>query len=500
MKVAFYTLGCKVNQYDTQMMRDRLEEYGYKTVSFDEEADVYIVNTCTVTQISDKKSRQMISRAKRNHPNSILVVCGCFSQVFPEEASLLEGVDIVLGTANRKNVSAYIKEFMDEKKQIIAVDNSKTIDDEEIRSFGEKNRAIIKIEDGCENFCSYCLIPYARGKIRSKKLDVIQEEVKNLIRRGFKEIVLTGIHLASYGKDFGKKCLEKAIVGVAEVPGVQRIRLGSLEPRIITPEFVEAIKDLPALCHHFHLSLQSGCDRTLKAMNRHYTTQEYRDAVNLLRETFDDCSITTDVIAGFPGETEADFAESLAFVESIGFAKIHLFPYSIRKGTKASKMDGQLTKEVKSARVKIMEQIEEASRLAFWKNMIGTIQNVLPEEMKDGWMHGFSENYCPVRYNGKSTNYIHRVKILDVDADGLIGEITKAKPKKELLNVQKLRKLYKKTQCEICEIIDYPLPLYRAFESGRFILPEEKLIALCEYFNVSREYLCEGIRDIQPDF
>ncbi len=497
MKVAFYTLGCKVNQYDTQMMRDRMEAIGFKTVPFEEEADVYVVNTCTVTQISDKKSRQMISRAKRKYPKSILVVCGCFSQVFPKEAALLEGVDIVLGTANRKNISRYIKQFMDDKKQVIAVDNTEPIDDEEIKGFGEKNRAIIKIEDGCENFCSYCLIPYARGRIRSKPIDVIREEVKRLVTRGYKEFVLTGIHLASYGKDFGNKCLEEAIITVATLPAVQRVRLGSLEPRIITPDFVDAIKDLPTLCHHFHLSLQSGCDKTLKAMNRHYTADEYKKAVKLLRSVFPDCSVTTDMIVGFPGETDEDFKESLTFAKKIGFAKIHIFPYSARKGTRAAQMEDQLTKEIKTARAKRLERVEKASRLAYWKNMIGTVQRVLPEELKDGYMHGFSQNYCPVRWEGKPSSYVQTIQITDVDENGLIGKKVTVTVKRELKNIQKLRKLYKKTQSEMADIIDYPLPLYRGFEDGRYLLPEVKLRELCEYFNVSREYLCKGIENKQ---
>lgn len=422
MKAAFYTLGCKVNQYDTQVMRDRLEAVGYETVPFDREADLYVINTCTVTQISDKKSRQMISRAKRNHPESILVVCGCFSQVAPKTVAALEGVDIVLGTSNRKNILFYVEQFQKAGTQIIEVDNCDGLELEEIHSFGEKNRAVLKIEDGCENFCSYCLIPYARGRIRSKPLSVIEKETRALANAGYHEIVLTGIHLASYGKENGAPCLEKAITAVAKIPGIDRIRLGSLEPRIIQPEFLEQIKDVPQLCPHFHLSLQSGCDRTLKAMNRHYTAEEYEAAVLLLRQTFPQCSVTTDIIVGFPGETKEDFQESLDFAKKIGFSKIHIFPYSPREGTKAAKMDGQLSKAIKAERVKAMEKIEEEGRLAFWNSMVGTVQTVLPEEEKEGILHGFTENYCPVRWKGTFKNEPLSIHITSADPEGLIGE------------------------------------------------------------------------------
>jgi len=419
VKVAFYTLGCKVNQYDTQVMRDLMEAAGYQTVGFEDEADVYIVNTCTVTQISDKKSRQMVSRAKRNHPSGIIVICGCFAQVAPQAAGALEGVDIVLGTSNRTDILKYLNEFRTNGRQIIAVDNCGTLDKEKIHSFGEKNRAVLKIEDGCENYCSYCLIPYARGRIRSKPLEIIHKETEALVRAGFLEIVLTGIHLASYGKENGTPCLEKAIHVISDIPGVERIRLGSLEPRIITPEFIKAICPIKTLCPHFHLSLQSGCDKTLKAMNRHYTAAEYESAVNLLREAFSSCSITTDIIVGFPGETEEDFKESLAFAERIGFAKIHIFPYSKREGTRAAKMDGQLSKAIKAERVKRMEAVEKKTRLTFWASMVGTIQNVLPEEEKDGELHGFTTNYCPVRWIGSFENKPISLEITGFDENGL---------------------------------------------------------------------------------
>lgn len=422
MKAAYYTLGCKVNQYDTQLMREHLEHAGYQTVPFDQYADIYVVNTCTVTQISDKKSRQITARAKRLNPQGILVICGCFAQVAPQAAASLKGADIIIGTSNRKDILAYIERFLKDKKQIVDVDNCGTLEQEEIHTFAEKTRAVLKIEDGCENFCSYCLIPFARGRIRSKPLEIIKKEAAALAENGYREIVLTGIHLGSYGKENGTPCLEKAISAVATIKGIERIRLGSLEPRIITPEFLNEIKDITALCPHFHLSLQSGCDKTLRAMNRHYSADDYRQAVRLLRATFENCSITTDIIVGFPGETQEDFEESLRFANEMKFAKIHIFPYSAREGTKAAKMPDQLTKSVKAERVKAMEEIERKNRLAFWDKMIGTEQTIMPEEEKNDYIYGTTANYCPVRWKGSLCKIPVIIKITATDNDGLIGE------------------------------------------------------------------------------
>ncbi len=422
MKVAFYTLGCKVNQYDTQIMREKMEGAGYHTVDFEDAADVYIINTCTVTQISDKKSRQMISKVKRNFPQSVIVVCGCYSQVAPTTVAALDGVDIVLGTSNRKDILNYLELFQKEQRQILEVDNCGTLETEEIHSFGEKNRAILKIEDGCENYCSYCLIPFARGKIRSKPLEIIKKETAALANDGYREIVLTGIHLGSYGKENGSPCLEKAIKAVSENPKIERIRLGSLEPRIITESFLKEIQSIKSLCPHFHLSLQSGCDKTLRAMNRHYSAQEYKDAVALLRRYYPDCAVTTDIIVGFPGESEDDFIDSLQFVRKIGFAKIHIFPFSPRSGTKAAAMKEQLTKSIKTERVKKMEEIEAQSRKAFWESLVGTVQTVLPENEKKGTLRGFTPNYCPVRWRGRLSHEPIALKIVAYDNESLIAE------------------------------------------------------------------------------
>ena len=425
MKVAFYTLGCKVNQYDTQMMVEKVKAANYEICSFNEKADIYVINTCTVTQISDKKSRNIASRAKKVNPDSIVVVCGCFSQVAPDTVSALKNVDIVLGTKNRKDIVKYLEEYLVNKNKIVDVTNEGGIDKESITDFSEKTRAIIKIEDGCRNFCSYCLIPFARGKIVSKKLDNIVAEATDLSNNGYKEIVLTGIHLSSYGIDLENVDLADAIIAVNNIDSVKRIRLGSLEPRIITSEFLSKVKDCDKLCPSFHLSLQSGCDTTLKNMNRKYTTAQYRQAVKLLRDSFKDCAITTDIIVGFPGESDKDFNECLEFAKEISFAKIHIFPYSIRKGTKAASMPDQIEKSIKTAREKLLMEVEENCRLNFNKSLIGKNLPVLVEQLQNGIYTGFTPNYVSVSFKSEKalTNEIVNVKVIDATATELKCEL-----------------------------------------------------------------------------
>lgn len=425
MKAAFYTLGCKVNQYDTQMMSEKLQKAGFEICSFDEDADIYIINTCTVTQISDKKSRNTISKARRANPDSIIVVCGCFSQVSPAEAAAIDGVDIVLGTRNRADIVYYINLFLKNGKQIIDVESKSSIESENITDFSEKTRAIIKIEDGCRNFCSYCLIPFARGKIISKPLEQITEEAKALVKNGYKEIVLTGIHLSSYGKDLESGDLSDAIIAVSEIDGVERIRLGSLEPRIITPEFVEKIKNNKKLCPSFHLSLQSGCDNTLKAMNRKYTAEEYADVVKLLRDNISDCAFTTDVIVGFPGETDEDFKASEEFVDKIAFSKVHIFPYSKRRGTKAATMPNQITKQVKKEREAVLQAIEKKNRTDFMDSFKDKTVEILVERCVDGVCNGFTNNYIQTIFDGDASlcNTMVKVHITNSDENNLYGII-----------------------------------------------------------------------------
>ena len=425
MKVAFYTLGCKVNQYDTQMMVEKVKAANYQICSFNEKADIYIINTCTVTQISDKKSRNIASRAKKANPDSIVVVCGCFSQVAPDTVSALEKVDIVLGTKNRKDIVKYLEEYLINKSKIVDVTNEGGIDKESITDFSEKTRAIIKIEDGCRNFCSYCLIPFARGKIVSKKLDNIVAEATSLSNNGYKEIVLTGIHLSSYGIDLENIDLADAIIAVNNIDTVKRIRLGSLEPRIITSEFLAKVKDCDKLCPSFHLSLQSGCDTTLKNMNRKYTTAQYKQAVELLRDNFKDCAITTDIIVGFPGESDNDFNKCLEFAKEISFAKIHIFPYSIRKGTKAASMPDQIDKSIKTTREKLLMEVEENCRLNFNKSLIGKNLPVLVEQLQNGIYTGFTPNYVSVSFKSEKAliNEIVNVKVIDATATELKCEL-----------------------------------------------------------------------------
>lgn len=427
MRIAFYTLGCKVNQYDTQMMRDLLECNGHTSVSFNDEADCYIINTCTVTNMSDRKSRQIISRCKSQNPEAIIVVCGCFAQISAERIAEIDGVDIILGTANRKEIVKYLKLYAETKKQIVAPADLKAetkLQNEEIFSFEEKTRAILKIEDGCQNYCTYCAIPFARGKIRSKLPEDIFAEFEHLLKQGYKEVVLTGIHLASYGKDLENGDLADIIVAASRFP-FERVRLGSLEPGIVTEDFLQKIKSAQNLMPSFHLSLQSGCDTVLKRMNRHYTTAEYMAAVQLLRKYYPNCAITTDIIVGFPGETEDEFEQTLAFAEAVRFAKIHIFPYSIRTGTKAAAMPNQIPGNIKNERSKRLEVVEQQTRIAFMKEQIGHTVPVLFEQKKGDLWEGYTENYLPVYANSNEQldNTIRNVAITDTDGTSLSGNI-----------------------------------------------------------------------------
>ncbi len=425
MKIAFFTLGCKVNQYDTQMMAEKLSSEGHTICSFDSHADIFVINTCTVTQMSDKKSRNTISKAKRLNPDAIIVVCGCFSQVSPQEAANLDGVDIVIGTRNRADILYYINLFLKTGKQIIDTETVSDINNENITDFSEKTRAILKIEDGCRNFCSYCLIPFARGKIISKPIEQIISEAKALAENGYKEVVLTGIHLSSYGRDLGNIDLADAICHVAKIDGIERIRLGSLEPTIITEDFVNKIKCIDKLCPSFHLSLQSGCDKTLKNMNRKYTAKQYENAVNLIRKEINDAAFTTDVIVGFPSETDTDFEDSRAFVEKIGFAKVHIFPYSKRKGTKAATMSNQIDKKTKKERETALMETELKTRISFMESFKGKTVKVLVERCEEGICKGFTNNYIQVEFSGNSLccNQFVEVYIEKIDENNLYGKI-----------------------------------------------------------------------------
>ena len=357
MKVAFSTLGCRVNVYESEAMAEKFIREGYEVVDASEAADVYVINTCTVTNMGDKKSRQIISRARRLNENATVAVVGCYSQIAPKEVSEIPGVDVVLGTRNKGDVVYYVNKARDEGKSQAHVEGvlkNKKFEELNIEEYQDKTRAFLKIQDGCNRFCTYCIIPYSRGSVCSKDPKKVLEEVNKLAEHGFKEIILSGIHTASYGLDLeGSVNLIDIIEEIEKVEGIERIRIGSIEPAFFTPEVIEKIKKFKKLCPHFHLSLQSGCDATLKRMNRRYTAKEYADSVNLLRETMPDVSITTDVIVGFPGETEEEFNETYEFLKNIKLTKTHVFKYSPRKGTKAADMQEQLEGSIKEKRSKL---------------------------------------------------------------------------------------------------------------------------------------------------
>lgn len=422
------TLGCKVNQYESEAVEELFLQKGYEKAK--ENADIYVINTCTVTNMSDRKSRQMISRARRDNPEAVVAVMGCYSQVKPEEVAEIEGVDIVLGSRNKENVVDLCEDVLQNKNvsdKIIVPSESKSYEELEISNQTEMTRAYIKIQDGCNMYCSYCLIPYARGNIVSRDIPSIVKESKRLANNGFKEIVLTGIHVASFGKDFDEDIsLIDVIEAVAEVDGIERIRLSSMEPRHITREFLERMKDTGKACDHFHLSLQSGSDDVLKAMNRKYDTIIFKEKVDLIREVFPNAGLTTDIIVGFPGETEENHKNTMDFVDDIKFAKTHLFKYSPREGTRAAKMKNQIDGNIKKERLHDLEKIEEKNRIEFLKKQLGKTLEVLIETKSDleGFSGGYSTNYLKVNVKEEiPANTIVRVKINDIIQAELVGEI-----------------------------------------------------------------------------
>ena len=340
--VAFCTLGCKVNQYETNAMIEQFINKGYMIKEFHEKADIYIINTCTVTNMADRKSRQMLRRVKEINPEAIVVACGCYAQVAREELEKISEIDLIYGTNEKNKIAEYIEEFQKDNtknKLITDVMYQKEFLDFGTTDYTEKTRAVIKVQDGCDKFCSYCIIPYARGHARSRKIDSVVEEIKKIAEKGIKEVVITGIHVASYGKDFKeKKALIDLLEEINNIEGIERIRLGSLEPTLITEEFLERLTKLEKICDHFHLSLQSGCDETLKRMNRRYTTEEFKKCTELLKKAYPSVSLTTDIIVGFPGETKEEFNKTYEFLKNINFYQMHIFKYSPRKGTKAAVM------------------------------------------------------------------------------------------------------------------------------------------------------------------
>lgn len=393
------TLGCKVNQYESEAMREDMLKNGFSSAENKDFADIFIINTCTVTSVSDAKNRKLIHRIRRNNPSAVIVLTGCMPQAFPDEMEQFNECDIILGNKQRTSLVPSINRFLGERTPFIDIPTHENTGFEyenlSVSSFGEHTRAFIKIEDGCNRFCSYCIIPYARGRVRSKPLADLKKEIQSVAAGGYKEVVLVGINLSAYGlnEDFD---LADAVEAACSVDGIERVRLGSIEPERMDDEMTKRLSAQPKFCPQFHLSLQSGCDNTLKAMNRHYTSAEYAEIVNRLRNNFDNASITTDVMVGFAGETEEDFEASMAFVKSIGFAKVHVFPYSQRRGTKAAGAPNQLNPSVKEQRAKQMIKLTDESRKKFLSSQVGLTEEVLFERMRHGYLEGYTKNYTPV--------------------------------------------------------------------------------------------------------
>ena len=426
MKIGFYTLGCKVNQYETQAMEHLFREKGHTVGSFEEACDGYIINTCSVTAVADKKNRAMIRRCRKASPNAVIGVCGCYSQHAPEAVREL-GVDVIGGSADRAAFVEMMLEAMETRVHREAVDNALRRRSFEVLPAGgleERTRAMLKVQDGCVNFCTYCIIPYTRGPVRSATLETAVEQAKDLAARGYREIVITGIEIASWGVDLpGKPPVTDLIGAVCRAVPAMRVRLGSLEPRIVTAEFCEKLCKLPNLCPQFHLSMQSGCDTVLERMKRKYNTARYLESVELLKAAFPGCAITTDMIVAFPGETEEEFGESLAFIQKCGFADMHIFPYSRRPGTPADKMPGQHNNATKEARSRAAIQVAEEMSLAYRQDLVGSVQEVLFEEADGEFFTGHAPNYVKVYVPGEDLhNQIRSVRVTAVYKDGVLGE------------------------------------------------------------------------------
>ena len=430
MKFAFYTLGCKTNQYETQAMEQLLSAQGHTIGRWEESCDGYIINTCSVTAVADKKNRAIIRRCRKQNPNAIIAVCGCYSQHAPEAVEVL-GVDVVGGSAKRQEFVQALVETAERRcaQAEALVDNALRRREFEILPAGglsERTRAMLKVQDGCVNFCSYCIIPYTRGPVRSAPLELAVTQAKELAQRGYKEIVITGIEIASWGVDLpGKPEMTTMVAAICQAVPDCRVRLGSLEPRVITESFCVEMQKHPNLCPQFHLSMQSGCDTVLRRMKRKYDTARYYESVALLNRYFPGCAITTDMIVAFPGETEEEYAQSLAFIQTCGFADMHIFPYSRRPGTPADKMPGQHDNETKERRSRGAIAVAEEMNLRYRQALVGTVQQVLFEEEEKGYFTGHAPNYVKVYAKGQELhNQCLPVRITDLHRDGLLGEIT----------------------------------------------------------------------------
>lgn len=437
MKIAFHTLGCKVNQYETQALKEKFQQKGYEIVGEEEFADVYVINTCTVTGLSDRKSRQFIRRVKKINPDSITAVIGCYVQVSPEEAKAIEGVNIIAGTNEKNRLPDYIEEYARTKGVDCHVRGWDELTEYEetgiITSMDSRTRAFIKVQEGCNKFCSYCIIPYARGTVRSRAKEEILREAENLIGKGFKELVLTGINTALYGLEKEERDevygIEVIVKALNELPGDFRIRIGSLEPNVINSDYAKRLLKYERLCPHLHLSLQSGSDRILKEMNRCYTASEYLELVGMLKAHDPGFGITTDIIVGFPGETEEDFQDSCSMIEKAGFCKVHVFKYSKRSGTKAAYMKGHIAPEVKSRRSEELIRTSDAAAKRFFTQNLGSSRRVLLEQYdpKTGLLEGLSDNYIKVYCEGdeRLCNSFVDVELIELYRDGVKGVFTR---------------------------------------------------------------------------
>lgn len=416
MKVAIYTLGCKVNLYESEVIMNSFKKSGYEIVDFEDDADIVIINTCTVTNTSDKKSRNIIRQAVKKHENAVIVVMGCYSQVRSADIKEIDGVDIIIGNTKKSKVVSLVEEYLKNKKSITEIDNIMHTDFEamELDTFETRTRAFVKIQDGCNNFCSYCIIPYSRGNIRSKEKDDVVSEVKCLVKNGYKEVVLTGIHTGHYGKDKYDYDFSDLLSELCKIDNLKRIRISSIEITELDSKFIDVLKNNKVIVNHMHIPLQSGCDKTLKEMNRKYDTKYYLDKINLIRSIRPNISITTDLIVGFPNETEEDFNNTLSFLRKVKFSKIHVFPYSRRKGTKADLMDNQIDEQTKHKRVKEVLKLSEELEIEYMNKFINTDVLVLIEKYENGIISGHTENYIPVKANGVESD-INELLMIHID-------------------------------------------------------------------------------------
>lgn len=428
-KVAFITLGCKVNQYETNGMIQNFLQKGYEIVEHTKEADIYVVNTCTVTNIADRKSRQMLRRVKEQNPQAVVVACGCYVQVAKDEIQAIEEIDLVIGNSEKNAMVEMVEKYLEKNERLKKVtDIMQQKDYVELGeiTYTEKTRAVIKVQDGCDRFCSYCIIPYARGRVRSRKPEKVIHEIEKIAQKGIQEVVITGIHIASYGKDFKEEYgLIDLLEEINQVEGIQRIRLGSIEPLLITEKFIERLVKLEKICHHFHLSLQSGCDETLKRMNRRYSTQEFKEIVERLRKAYVDVILTTDIIVGFPGESQEEFEETYEFLKEIQFYKMHIFKYSPRKGTKAAQMKEQIDGKLKEERSQKLIVLSDQNEKEYNEKYLGKEVQVLCEEKKDGFYQGHTKNYIRVKIKAKEEleNKIVKVQVMKVEKDHILAEM-----------------------------------------------------------------------------